>query len=349
MTATAVGLDVGSHVLKTLCLEEAPAALRLVSYGSAPCPEGSIVNGEVADPAALGAALEALFADNDVDHRRVVLALKGPGIFVRRLTVPASDPDEVAELIGWELEQILPWPAEEVNFDYHVQPSGGGGQGEEIIVAAVRKKVLEGYRNALASAGMEPFVVDHASFALENTFHLCFEADPNKVVALLDLGATASSVHLMEGERTVEVRDEPIGGRAIVEHVASRCDSATEVAELFLRGHRPEDIDLAGAEVALQEAAEGLADRLLKAVNACGYGPGGTPVTDIVLGGGLARVSTVERCLAERLGAPTELLNPFLNVEYDEARWDHDQLQEVAPAMAVVVGLALRALREPQG
>ena len=40
MTATAVGLDVGSHVLKALCLEEAPAALRLVSYGSTLCPEG---------------------------------------------------------------------------------------------------------------------------------------------------------------------------------------------------------------------------------------------------------------------------------------------------------------------
>ena len=56
---------------------------------------------------------------------------------------------------------------------------------------------------------------------------------------------------------------------------------------------------------------------------------------------------TVERCIAERLGGPTELLNPFFNVEYDEARWDHDQLQESAPATAVVVGLAIRALLEP--
>jgi type IV pilus assembly protein PilM len=134
MTSPAVGLDVGSHVLKALCLEEAPSALRLVSYGSAPCPEGSIVGGEVVDPPALGAALEVLFAENGVDTSGVVLALKGPGLFVRRLTVPSSDPDEAAELVGWELEQILPWPLEEVNFDYHVQPSVGGGEGQEVIV-----------------------------------------------------------------------------------------------------------------------------------------------------------------------------------------------------------------------
>ncbi|MFQ6672651.1 MAG: pilus assembly protein PilM, partial [Candidatus Tectimicrobiota bacterium] len=64
MPSTAVGLDVGSHALKVLALEETPTALRLVSYGSAPCPEGAILDGAVADPHALGAALEGLFSDH---------------------------------------------------------------------------------------------------------------------------------------------------------------------------------------------------------------------------------------------------------------------------------------------
>jgi len=347
MTSTPAGLDVGSHTLKVLCLEETPSALRLVSYGSAPCPDGAIVKGVVADPPALGAALKALFADNEVGPRRVVLALKGPGLLVRRFAVPASDPEEMAELISWELEQLIPWAIEEVHFDYHLERSNGAEEAQEVVAVAVRREVLMGYQQALEAAGLEAVAVDHASFALENTFNLCFEVNPTKVVTLLDLGATITSIHLMNGERTVAVRDEPIGGRVVVEHVASRCGTTPQAVELFLRGQRPEAIDPVTAAVALQEAAEGVADRLLIAFNAIGYGPGGTPITDIVLGGGLARVPTVERCIAERLGGPTELLNPFFNVEYDEARWDHDQLQESAPATAVVVGLAIRALLEP--
>jgi Tfp pilus assembly PilM family ATPase len=50
--------------------------------------------------------------------------------------------------------------------------------------------------------------------------------------------------------------------------------------------------------------------------------------------------------VGEALGASTELLNPFMGVEYDEDLWSHDQLQALAPEAAVVVGLALRALKE---
>lgn len=346
MKSSAVGLDIGSHVLKVLHLEGAPPNLRLAGYGRAACPAGLVANGSVTDPRALGGALKGLIEENEIEPRRVILGLKGPGLFVRRFELPAVEEDELAELISWELEQVLPWSLSEANFDYYIQRRGtAGGEPHEVIVTALRRDVLLGYRQALAAAELEPLAVDHSSFSLENTFHLCFEAEPSQTIALIDLGASASSIHILEGKRTLAVRDELIGGQAVVDHVASRCQAEPEQVELFLMGKRPEEVDPGGAEVSLQEAAEGLADRLLKAVNSLGYGPGESPLTDVVLGGGLARVSTVERCVGERLGTHTELLNPFLNVEYDEARWSHELLQEEAPAAAVAVGLALRALK----
>lgn len=346
MTSAVVGLDIGESSLKVLHLGGSPSALRLEGLALAPCPEGLLANGSVADPRALGDALEALLAEGGIGPRRVVFALKGPGLFVRRLALPSVSAEELDELIDWELEQILPWEIGEVQFDYHVQAPGGAEEPQEVLVTAVRRDVLAGYIQALAAAGLEPVSVDHVSFALENTFHLCFEADPQRVVSLLDLGASATTVHLLQGKRTLAVRDELIGARAVVEHVASRCSAAPEDVELFLGGERPEALEPATAEVALQEAAEGVADRLLKAVNSLGYGPGETPIDYTVLGGGLARVSTVERCVGEAFGAPTEILNPFLAMEYDEERWSHEELEELAPTAAVVVGSALRALRE---
>lgn len=345
MKLPAVGLDVGSRTLRVLQFEGRPPTLRLVGYWSAPTPEGAVANGSVADPRALGAALESLFEESAIGPQRVVLALKGPGCFVKRMEVPAVAEEELAELIGWELEQVLPWDAQEAHFDYHLQRSGFDEEPHEVVVTAVRRGVLAGYRQALAAAELEPVAVDHASFALENTFHLCFESDQQQTLALLDLGCTVTTVHVLEGHRTLAVADELIGGRAVVDHVASRCSAPAEEVERFLRGDRPEGVDAATAEVALQEAAEGVADRLLKAVNAMGYGPGATPLADLVLGGGLSRVATVERCIGEAMGASTELLNPFLGVEYDEEAWSHDQLRDMAPAAAVAVGLALRALR----
>ena len=326
-----------------------PSALRLLSLGSAPCPEGAVLGGAVTDARALGSALSALFAESGVGPESVLLALKGSCLFVRRLSMPPVEAEELAELVSWELEQLLPWALEETNFDYWVEGSGREGEGQEVVVTAVRREVLAGYQAALEAAGLEVVAVDHTSFVLANTFHLCFESDPVKVIALLDLGASATSIHLLQGDSTLAVRDEPIGGRAVVEHLAGRCGTSAETIEEFLKGERAEAVDPGVAQMALQEAADGVADRLLKTVDALGYGPGGTPIADVVLGGGLARIPTVERCISEKLGAPTELLNPFLNLEYDEARWNHDQLQQSAPSMAVAVGLALRALRESGG
>ena len=65
-------------------------------------------------------------------------------------------------------------------------------------------------------------------------------------------------------------------------------------------------------------------------------------VDQIYLSGGAANVHGLRDLLADRLDAPVELLNPFLNVRYSEKDFDPAFLDEIGPSAAIAVGLAVR-------
>jgi len=65
-------------------------------------------------------------------------------------------------------------------------------------------------------------------------------------------------------------------------------------------------------------------------------------VDQIYLSGGAAKVHGLRDLLADRLDAPVELLNPFLNVRYNEKDFDPAFLDDIGPSAAIAVGLAVR-------
>jgi type IV pilus assembly protein PilM len=65
-------------------------------------------------------------------------------------------------------------------------------------------------------------------------------------------------------------------------------------------------------------------------------------VDQIYLSGGAANVHGLRDLLSDRLDAPVELLNPFLNVRYSEKDFDPEFLDEIGPSAAIAVGLAVR-------
>jgi len=62
-----------------------------------------------------------------------------------------------------------------------------------------------------------------------------------------------------------------------------------------------------------------------------------------VVAGGTARVPGLVDLLREEFAMPVEELNPFRKVLTNPSRHSDDQIREMAPRLAIAVGLALRS------
>jgi type IV pilus assembly protein PilM len=66
----------------------------------------------------------------------------------------------------------------------------------------------------------------------------------------------------------------------------------------------------------------------------------------IMLSGGASRAEGFTEMLAERFATPVEPFDPFKRVAFDSKKFQVDALAEVAPTVAVAVGLALRRVSD---
>ena len=65
-------------------------------------------------------------------------------------------------------------------------------------------------------------------------------------------------------------------------------------------------------------------------------------IHQILLSGGTAKIHGLRDLLADRFSTSVELLNPFLNVRYNEKDFNPDYLEDIGPSAAIAVGLAVR-------
>src|SRR5260221_12096676 len=117
---------------------------------------------------------------------------------------------ELNESIYWEAEQYIPFDIQDVNLDYQILDSGTGpdtrGSMDVLLVAAKKDKIGD-YTNVIAQAGRSAVVVDVDAFALQNAFEINYGFDPNRVVVLLNAGASAVNINILQGDQSVFTRD----------------------------------------------------------------------------------------------------------------------------------------------
>ena len=92
----------------------------------------------------------------------------------------------------------------------------------------------------------------------------------------------------------------------------------------------------------IQGVADQMGGEIQRSLDFYAATAGDARIGRVYLSGGTARIPALFRVIEQRAGVPVEILNPFKGIEIDEVRFDPAQMQQVAPAAVVAVGLALR-------
>jgi type IV pilus assembly protein PilM len=336
-----VGLDIGSSAVKAVELKTSGKGHKVVAYGIEPIPPDSIVDGAIIDGSAVADAIRRLFESRKIRTKDVAASLSGNAVIVKKITLPQMTGAELAESIYWEAEQYIPFDIQDVNLDYKILESTGEQKGTmDVLLVAAKKEKIADYTGVIAQAGRGAVAVDVDAFALQNAYAINYGVQPGQVVALLNVGASATNINIISGEQSVFTRDISIGGNAYTEALQKELNLPFESADALKRGQPVEGAQYDDAKPVLRAVSENVMLEIQKTFDFFKATTSSEKIDRIVVSGGGSRVEGFFDQLRERFQAPIEPFDPFKNVSFDARKFGDPG--EAAATAAVAVGLALR-------
>jgi type IV pilus assembly protein PilM len=342
-----VGLDIGSSAIKVAQLKESKGRYFLQKFGVKPLEPEVIVDGTVMDEGRVVSAIQELFEETNIKNKHVAVSISGHAVIVKKISLPPMPDEELEGQVKLAAEQYIPFDINEVNIDFHVLPpdpsSDGQGDMAVILVAAKKDKINE-LTELVKSAKLIPMVMDVDAFAIENMHGINYPLAQEETTALVNLGASVMNVNIIRAGSSLFTRDIPLGGNRYTEAIQREMGLSFEEAE---ESKKKEGIgESAGVSVGnvLDSVNAEVASEIARTVDYFKTSGANADLNRVLVCGGVARAKGLIQQLSDRMQVPVEMADPFAEIDTTGCEMDPDLLTELAPAAAVGVGLALRAV-----
>lgn len=339
-----VGVDISSTAVKLLQLSRTGERYRVEHYAVEPLPPNAVVEKNIVEVEAVGEAISRAMARSGSKAKHAAAAVAGSAIITKTIPMPADlDEEEMESAVELEAVNYIPYPIEEVNLDFEVLgPVPGNEEMVQVLLAASRSENVETRAEALKLGGLTAKVIDVEAFAIENAFSLLagtLNAPHDGIVALVDIGATMTTLNIIRESRSLYNREQVFGGKQLTDEVMRRYGLSYEEAGLAKRqGGLPESYEI---EV-LEPFKEALVQQISRLLQFFYAGSEFNRVDQIVLAGGCASIPGIPEMVEEQLGVPTIVANPLAHMTLGSRVQAHALAQD-APALMIACGLALRS------
>jgi type IV pilus assembly protein PilM len=344
-----LAVDFGAGTLKLAEFEPNEAGgLRLRQYGiKALGMEGSQ---ESTREAAMQKALQELLSEKGFGSRQINVCAPGFHVFSKFVKLPPVDTSKVTQIIRYEAQQNVPFPLDEVVWDYQILGTSATSE-LEVLLVAVKSEIVEGLFRVAEGAGLRLKLVDVAPAALCNAFRYNY-GDLEGCTMLLDIGAKTSNLLFFEKGK-VYSRSINIGANSITQDFANEGKLGFKEAEavkiekgsVSLGGayEEPEDPQAAAISKIARQVMTRLHIQVNQTIQFFRGQQGGSAPQQLFLSGGASIMPYTAQFFAEKLNLPVDYFNPFRNIEIDPAL-DLEELSKHAHSFGEVVGLGLRDL-----
>ena len=342
--APLIGVDISSTAVKLLQLVRSGDRYRVEHYAVEPLPPDAVVEKNIVEVEAVGEAIRRAVARAGTRTKSAAAAVSGSSVITKIIPMPADlDEDEMESQIELEAVNYIPYPIEEVNLDFEVLgPMPGNAEMVQVLLAASRSEHVEMRASALEVGGLEARIIDVEAFAIENAFAWLVDTltvRRDGLVALVDVGATTTTLNVLRGGRSIYTRENAFGGKQLTDEVMRRYGLSYEEAGLAKRrGGLPDSYEIEVLEP-FKEAMVQQVSRLLQFFYA---GSEFNRVDQVVLAGGCASIKGIASMIEEQLGIPTAMANPLAQMTLGP-RVQAQALAQDAPALLIACGLALRS------
>ncbi|PJK10217.1 pilus assembly protein PilM [Lysobacteraceae bacterium NML120232] len=346
-TQTALlGVDISSTAVKVLQLSRSGDRYRVEHYAVEPLPLNAVVEKSVVEYDQVADAIRRALARSGSRLKTAAAAVSGASVITKLIPMPADlSEDELEAQIELEAANYIPYPIEEVNIDFEtVGPMPGAAGMQQVLLVAARSEEVGARQSVLEIAGLTAKVIDVEAFAIENAFALMsadMRVPPGGLVALVDIGATSTTLNILRDGRSQYSREQTFGGKQLTEEIMRRYGLTWDEAERAKRqGGLPESYE---AEV-LEPFRETLVQQVSRLLQFYYASSEYNRVDQIVLSGGCASIPQIAQQVEEQLGVSTMLANPLSQMTIGgRVQAQAQDLAHDAPSLMIACGLALRS------
>lgn len=340
-----VGIDIGSSSVKLVQLKEQKGVYHLINVGVVPLPPEAIVDNTLMDSSAIVNAIKNLIGSLGVKVKDVACSISGNSVIIRKIVLPAMPPEELEDQITWEAEQYIPFDINDVNMDFQIlSPDSNDPSKMNVLLVASKKDIINDYVAVFNEAGLQLSVVDVDSFTVQNAFEINHDVSADEVLALVNVGASVMNINIVKSGITLFTRDVQMGGNLYTEEIQK---------QLGLSGVESESMKMLAKEAGnssllevIAKVNETITQEIRRSLDFYNSTTNEDRITRIFLSGGCSKVYRLLDAINEKLGLPVEMINPFAKLKFNEKDFDPEYLQEIAPLMAVTVGLAIRRVAD---
>ncbi len=341
-----VGVDIGTTSIKVCELKQSRRGLSLVRFGFTHLAPQVIVDGQVMDASAVTEALQQVFRDAKIRSKDVAISVSGQAAIIRKITVPLMTNDELDEQIQWEAEQHIPFDIKDVQIDHQVLRRAPDEGQMEVLLVAAKKDQIEDYAQLVRSAKLKPVVCDIDAFCTQNLFEFTRGLDPTSTVALLNVGASVSSLNVISGGVSAFSREIANGGNSVTDEIQRSLGVPFEQAEAYKCGGDAEGIVPEQVGQIIDGSCDSLAAEIQRSLDFFMATGGDANISRIFVTGGSAGLAPLAQAIEQRSRIPVETWMPTEGLISTDKRVDPNVLAQRALQLSVALGLSLRRQKE---
>lgn len=346
-TQATVALNIGSQRISMAIFEPGKnGGLLLRAYDSS-----SIL----ADPATessripqIRLAVSELAQKLGVSKTKVLYAVSGQAVFTRFVKLPPLEDDNIEQLVTFEAQQHVPFPINEVVWDYQLLEGDGD---KEVVLVAIKGDSLDEINEAVTDAGLYTAEVDVAPMAMYNGFRYNYP-DVAEPILIIDIGAKTTNLLYIEGKRFF-TRSVAVGGVSLSTSIAKEYGVGFSEAEaqkvsnglVTLGGGHSDQLDesIAALGMVLRNALMRIPAEIARTTNYFRSQHGGSAPTRVFLAGGGSNLPYIKEFFEEKLSLPVEFFNPLQRITVGK-KVDVERLSHEAHLMGELIGLGVRGI-----
>ena len=342
-----IGIDIGLSAIKLAeVVMVSDGKYKINRYASISLPEGAIIEDEIQKEDEILQALQEGIRELNSSFKFVCLGFSGPNTLIKRLQLAGGTNEEIEDQVTWETEQYLPFPIYEGNISFSVVGENQGG-GVDVIIGAVKKSVLEAFKDLVERSNVKVKIADLNAAATLNVFESVMGAEvtqKGKTWILMDLGAQKTQFMIYKNGVMVFFKEIGIGGLTITEEIQRQMGvNYSEAESLKIHGDGAGNIPEEIADL-INQVLDTFFAELKKTVDFWINSTSEESFDGCVLTGGGSMIPGLPEALQDLFETEVQVLNPFTSMTYNKNNISEDMINDISFKGICAIGLAMRSL-----
>ena len=298
----------------------------------------------------LASELMRLYSENNFSSKRVCLSVSGQSAFIRFVKLPpmGNDPEKVRKTVEFEAKQNVPFPMEDVIWDYQLIGSKDEVEMDSVFVVIKKEEIIK-ITSILEEVGLDVELIEISPTASYNSA-IANEMGVEDCSMILNIGSRCSTLTFIDHGKFF-VRTIPIGGQTITQQIAKEYNISFLDAEDMKRRHgfvalggayeEPDSEVAATVSKIVRNVMTRLHGEINRSINVYRSQQKGRRPVKLFLSGGSSVMAFTPRFFSEKLRMDVEYYNPFKAIRIGEGV-DKEKLADIAHMFSDVIGLGIR-------